>query len=56
MGGGWEVFGGGERWCVCVFIYFKYIHPIRIVFISNVCVCDDFCGEGDVFGNWGKQV
>ena len=33
VGGGWC---GGV--CVCLFIYFHYIHPIRIVIISNVCV------------------
>ena len=41
--------------CLYLFIFIIYTQ-LELLLFSNVCVYDDVCGEGDVFGNWGKQV
>ena len=57
-GGGWEVvrrwLGVVERWCVYLFIFIIYTQLELLLF--PMCVCDDVCGEDDVFCNLWKQV
>ena len=45
-----------ERWCVCLYLFIFIIYTQLELLLFPMCVCDDVCGEGDVFGNWGKQV
>ena len=60
LGGGWGWLGGVwgvvERWCVCLYLFIFIIYTQLELLLFPMFVHDDVCGEGDVFGNWGKQV